>query len=128
MFAITRPQYSRSLFGSSIFDDLLGPDTRALGPATTVRETDSGFEIQIDLPGLDPKDLQVEIENQVLTITAPRPGRSHFARSWKMPEGTDLNAISAKLDLGVLRVGIPKLEAAKPRRIEVQVTSSMTEA
>jgi HSP20 family protein len=121
------------------FDRLMG---RALSrdawmPALDVRETEDRYEVHIDLPGLDPSDVNVTFEDGMLTISGKRQfdqedrantwhrverGFGTFARSIRLPQTADPERIEASFDKGVLAVMVPKTEQAKPRTIEVRAT------
>jgi HSP20 family protein len=110
----------------------------ALGwaPAVDVRETRDEFEIVAELPGVEPADVNVTFQNGVLTLTGEKRQyiqegkeantqyleRSYgrFERSFTLPQGVDPNAIKARSVNGVLTITLPKAEAAKPRRIEIE--------
>jgi HSP20 family protein len=121
------------------FDRLIGrmASHGAWVPALDVRETEERFEVTVDLPGLDPENVNVTFENAALTISGTRElaeeekqetyhriERSYgtFARSVRLPRTADASKIEATFDRGVLRVSVPKTEAAKPRTIEVRST------
>jgi len=106
-------------------------------PALDVSETEDRFEVTVDLPGLEPDDVNVTFENGALTISGSREfskeekqdtyhriERSYgtFARSVRLPRTADTEKIEATFDKGVLSVSVPKSEAAKPRTIEVRST------
>ncbi|HSM92210.1 MAG TPA: Hsp20/alpha crystallin family protein [Anaeromyxobacteraceae bacterium] len=108
----------------------------ALRPAADVLETDAGFEVALDLPGIDPKALQIQVEDDVLTVQGerrraepPKDGSVHraerpagtFYRSFSLPASVDGARVEAKYDAGVLTVTLPKREEAKPRTIQVKV-------
>ena len=119
------------------FDRLIG---RALSrdtwmPALDVREADDRFEVKVDLPGLDPTDVNVTFEDGMLTISGKRQfetedrgetwhrverGFGTFARSIRLPQTADTERIEASFDKGVLAVTVPKSEQAKPKTIEVK--------
>lgn len=99
-------------------------------------ETSEAYEIQLDLPGMSPEDVQVEFNDGVLTISGERKaaeaveGRKvhrnerrggAFNRSVKLPE-VDGERISAEFKHGVLTVVAPKIPAVTPRKIEVKVS------
>ena len=103
-------------------------------PAVDIKEEENQFLIVADIPGVDPKDIEVHMENGILTIKGERESekkteregykrieREHgvFYRRFTMPEGVNAEGIEAKTDKGVLTVVIPKQEAAKPRKITV---------
>jgi HSP20 family protein len=118
------------------FERMLGRTAQrsAWAPTMDVRETDEDFEVDLDLPGLEPGDVSVTFEDGVLTISGKRElsneqsadtyhriERSYgsFARSLRLPRTADGEKITATFDKGVLTVMIPKAEVAKPRTIEV---------
>jgi HSP20 family protein len=104
-------------------------------PAADVVETKSGIEIRLDMPGLDAKDIHVNVDNGVLTVSAERKlareekderrHRSEVAygvvrRSFTLSTKLDASHIAAKYENGVLTLTLPKREEAKPRQIEVK--------
>lgn len=103
-------------------------------PAVDIRESASQYEILLDLPGVKPDQVQVELEDNLLKISGDklRPQTDNetwrykervtgsFARQFRLPEDANLNAINARFDNGVLVLGIQKQEQAKPRKIEIQ--------
>ena len=126
---------------------LLQTDGNAFSPPADVLVDDEGVTVHMDVPGLHADNLEVELENDVLTVRGARPfpygpdnddktswrrierpfGR--FERSLRVPPGLDPNAIAATLSDGVLTLRIPKPEKLKPRRIEIaEATGSQAEA
>ena len=125
-----------------LLDDALAPaDGRADGrqpfwsPRADVSETDDLYTLELDLPGVDAESLDVTMEDGILKISGERAvvrdesttrihrsERFHgrFFRSFAL--GTDVQADAVEADLadGVLRVTVPKAEAAQPRRIAVR--------
>jgi len=110
-------------------------DSGAWRPPVDIREEDSQFLVQVDLPGVDPKAVEITCEQGVLTIRGRReePRREardgyrrierltgQFQRRFSLPEAADVQNIKAKALNGVLEVAIPKLAQAKPQRIAVQ--------
>jgi HSP20 family protein len=106
-----------------------------LAPAFEVKETKDGFEFKADVPGIDSKDLEVNLTNNRLTISGRREAektnkgdtyytyeRSYggFTRSFTVPEGVNGDAIHADLKDGVLKVNIPKKPEAKPRQVQIK--------
>ncbi len=104
-------------------------------PAVDIRETDKAFIITADVPGVDPKDIEVNMENGVLTIRGERKEekeeekegykriervRGTFYRRFTLPDTADAEKISAKSKNGVLEITIPKQEKVQPRKIEVE--------
>ena len=108
---------------------------RAHAPAVDIREEEGAYVIEADLPGFKPEDVDVNVDNRVLTVTASRHSEANeerkgyhrverrygtFKRSFTLPETVDAQHIEASLKEGVLALRIPKQEAIKPRRIEVK--------
>ncbi len=119
----------------------LSPSIRGLGrggfPAMNVGSTPGSVEVYAFAPGLDPASLDVQIEKGVLTLAGERksdlPGRDEkatvhiderfagrFRRVVTLPDDIDPNAVEARYRDGVLHVSLKRLEAARPRRIDVQ--------
>ena len=107
-------------------------------PAMDLLETDDAFVIRADLPGLSESDVNVELEDNVLTVSGERKAEhedkkegfyrversfGQFRRSLTLPEGVNADGITANFDKGVLEVRIPKPEERKPRRVEIKATS-----
>ncbi len=107
-------------------------------PAVDVLEEGDAVRITAEIPGVNPSDVKISLENNVLTIQGSkqqtaeeRTERVHryertyggFERRFTLPTSVDANAIKAAYEHGVLTVTLPKVEKAKPRQIEVQVAS-----
>jgi HSP20 family protein len=103
-------------------------------PAMDLLETDDAFVIRADLPGLSESDVNVELEEGVLTVSGERKiehedkregfyrverAYGSFSRSLTLPKGVDPEAVNASFDRGVLEVRVPKPEQRKPRKIEI---------
>lgn len=103
-------------------------------PATDIYEADSGIVLSVDLPGVRQDQVEVTLENRVLTISARSEyenpagyelahsefGPVEFRRSFTLTEDVDRAAITARLKNGVLHLSLPKAAESQPRRIEVQ--------
>ena len=107
---------------------------RGFLPAVDIRETPEQLTIVTELPGLDKKDVNITIENQVLTIagertfeketkdeTCHRIERSYgsFSRSFTLPSNLKIDKVEAKFDKGVLSIAIPKSDETKPRKVTI---------
>jgi len=103
-------------------------------PAVDIKEKDDRFVILADIPGVDPKDIDVTMEQGVLTIKGERETetkeekenyrrveRTHgsFYRRFSLPDTADAESISAVSKDGVLEITLNKKEAGKPRKIKV---------
>jgi HSP20 family molecular chaperone IbpA len=107
----------------------------ALLPPVDIVEDGGGITLYADLPGVGREDLAIGVDGRSLTIEAPlRLGEAdslqsvyaevranHFRRSFELSADLDTARIDAGLKDGVLTLKIPKLEQAKPRRIDVRV-------
>ncbi len=127
-----------------IFDEVWGRRPRgeedylssAWIPAVDVRESRDALEIQVEVPGIDPKDVQVAVENGILVIkgsrnfekateaeTYHRVERAYgsFERSFTLPTNVDPEKIKATYKHGVLNLSLAKREEAKPRSIAINI-------
>jgi HSP20 family protein len=103
-------------------------------PAMDLIETEGHFVLRADLPGLSQEDVDLEVKNDVLTISGERRSEQHdkgegfyrversfgrFSRSLDLPAGVDASAVSADFDNGVLEVRIPKPAEHQPTKIRI---------
>jgi HSP20 family protein len=110
-------------------------------PALDVSETQDAFLVEAAVPGLKPEDLEITVENSVLTIkgetrqeNTAKERNFHrierrfgsFQRTIGLPKSVQADAIKANLEHGVLKLEIPKAEEIKPRKISVNVTNGKT--
>jgi HSP20 family protein len=97
------------------------PDVRWFRPAVDVLERAEGLVLLFDLPGVEPKQIEVQAEENRLTVKGVRvDGERGWHRVLTVPAAYNLAGIEAKAENGVLVLTVPKHEAAKPRRIEVR--------
>jgi HSP20 family protein len=92
-------------------------------PPADILETDDGFRLLLDLPGVQPGDVDVRFEDGELAVNARRTTRTgglSFARTFRVSERIAADKITADLKNGVLTLTLPKVEAVRPRRIAVQ--------
>lgn len=104
-------------------------------PAVDIKEEADRFVILADLPGVNPEEIDVTMENGVLTLkgerksekTEEREGykrveraRGTFYRRFSLPDTADADRIEAKSRDGVLEITIPKMDKVQPRRISVK--------
>ena len=109
----------------------------AWAPAVDIYEKGTDVVLKAELPGLDPKDVDIRIENNVLTLKGERKiedeikqenyhrvERSYgsFTRSFTLPSTVDTTNVKADYKDGVLRITLPKREEAKPKQIQVDIT------
>jgi HSP20 family protein len=106
----------------------------AWAPAVDIKEEDGAYVLHADVPGVDPKDIELDMENGVLTLRGERKSETtedkdnyrrvervtgRFYRRFLLPDTADADNISAKSVNGVLEVRIPKQAKVLPRRITV---------
>ena len=134
----------RRFFGDRerMIDDLLrgwSPSSRAeepaeWAPALDVRETNTDVIVDVEAPGLGPKDLDISIEDGTLTIRGERKTESEethgkfrscerdygtFCRVVQMPAGVEVEKASATYDNGIVSISLPKTEKSRAKKITV---------
>jgi HSP20 family protein len=122
-----------------LFGDLLQPyGQRSMAqtwvPPVNIEETDEAYEVTAELPGMRPDDVEVTVEQNVLTISGERKwseeaenrnfhrverGYGRFLRTFALPQQVSADSVQARFEDGVLHVTIPKAEGARPRRIQI---------
>ncbi|HYV45903.1 MAG TPA: Hsp20/alpha crystallin family protein [Myxococcaceae bacterium] len=142
MLARLNPPLFDDLFRGAFFNDFVLPrgnvKAATFAPPADIVETQAAIEVTVDLPGHDPKSLDVKLENGILTIQSERKQErrgeqddvlraersfGQFVRSFELPDTVDPEKVAAKLEHGVLTVTLPKREETKPRSIAVKVQS-----
>jgi HSP20 family protein len=110
-------------------------------PAADLLIDDDGVTVYMDVPGLRAENLEIELENDTLTIRGERPfpyshedgggpvrrierGFGRFERTLRVPAGLDPESVQADLHDGVLTLRIPKPETLRPRRIEIKAETN----
>lgn len=107
-------------------------------PAVDVFEDKDAVRIAVEVPGVNPDDIKISLEQNVLTISGEKQQVSEentervhryeraygsFTRSFTLPSSVDVDRIEAHTDNGVLSIMIPKAEKAKPRQIQVKAAN-----
>lgn len=130
------------------FERLFNGYHRPSAPATSlipidVTEVEGKLVIRASVPGIDPNELDIQVENNVLTLrgeakSAHEGGEGKvyrrelaygaFARSLRLPENLDLNAIDAEFKNGVVTVTLPRIVEEKPKALKVNVRQAETTA
>jgi HSP20 family protein len=94
--------------------------------AVDLFDDEKSYYVKAELPGLEKKDVNVELENLVLTINAERLQKQgeeeqniNLSRSIDLPEDIDVDKVKATMESGVLTISVPKTEAAKPKAITI---------
>jgi HSP20 family protein len=127
-----------------LWEDFFGPGPRGLRPwseewtpAVDVAETPRKVTVKAEVPGLDPKDFDISLVGDLLTIKGEKKSeheettenyrlveRSYgsFSRALRLPAAVNADLIEAKYEEGVLTVTCPKEEPVKPKAIEIKTT------
>jgi HSP20 family protein len=135
VFSTVRPDtFDRQI--DRMFEDALrafGTSDAAWVPACNAWEDSNGFYVQMALPGWEPKDVALEVNNQMLSVKGERTEETNgsgkhlireiadgrFVRIFKLPTTVDHDKASANYKNGLLTISFPKREDAKPRRIVI---------
>ena len=113
-----------------------GSQLRRWVPAMDLVEVENAFVLRADLPGLSEQDVNIEVEDNVLTVSGERKAEHEerkegyyrverasgsFRRSLTLPEGVDPESVSANFEHGVLEIRIPKPQQRTPRKVAISV-------
>ena len=108
----------------------------AFVPPVDIYEDQHGIQLKLEVPGIDEKDLNINVENNVLTVSGERKFESEqkeenfhrierrygsFTRSFTLPNTVDTEKINADYNNGVLGIRLVKREEAKPKQIKVNI-------
>lgn len=120
-----------------LFNWALGsaPSLSGWTPAMDVRETSEEYQVIAELPGLTSDDVEVTVENGVLSISGEKKEEveegagtdrhlyerryGRFQRNFSLPRSVDAENVKANFENGLLRVSLPKAAVAKPRKIKI---------
>jgi len=140
----TQDRFNR-LFNQT-FSQVFGEEEARQGtwaPAVDIYETDQNLVMKADLPGVDPKDVEVRVENNTLYLKGQRKfenevkeenyhriERSYgaFTRTFTLPGTIDADKVVAEYKDGMLTLTMPKREEAKPKTIKIQVAGETPKA
>ena len=112
----------------------LGPSGRGVFPPVNVFADKDGYVVKLEVPGIAPADVAIEVEGRTLTVSGKREvppptegsfhrrerGTGQFSRSFQLPADLDLARADASYKHGILTVRVPKKEEAKPRQITIK--------
>lgn len=144
----TFPTVARDPFFGPFFERFFGTDplrmeltpwtedlsNRAWMPAVDIRETEEAYEVAAELPGMSKKDINITLEDNVLTLSGERRFEKEaekenyhrieraygtFSRSFTLGSGVDSENVKAAFKDGVLTITVPKREESKPRKIAI---------
>jgi len=126
---VLQDEFNRA-FGASLWQGLSGEF-----PAVNVYESDDALELSMKLPGINPKDLDVTVNQDTLTLKGSREvdkapegaeylrqerGAGSFVRSFALPFPVNTGDVAARYQDGILTVRLPKAESAQPRKIAIK--------
>ena len=115
--------------------------TTSFAPPVDIYEDEHNITLNIEVPGIDEKDIDVRIDNNTLTVHGERKIQSEekeenfrrverqygsFTRAFTLPSSVDSGQVSANYDNGVLKIKLAKKAEAKPKQIKVNVGSAKT--
>jgi HSP20 family protein len=127
----------RDAFSSQLGETELS--TRSWAPPVDIYETEDAIVLKAELPGVDPKDVEVRVEDNTLYLKGERKfekevkeqnyhrvERSYgsFARSFSLPNSISSDKVKAEFKDGLLTLTMPKREEAKPKTIKIDVTTN----
>jgi len=113
---------------NQFWSDLPTRTATATGPSPSfhVNQTDDGWRVDVPLPGIDPKDVSLEVAGNNLTIRAGVPSDggdknvSRYEQTLMIPQFLDLEKLTASHRHGMLRLTLPLKESVKPRRVQIE--------
>src|SRR5215467_5848750 len=126
------------LFRDSYGEGQEALSTSTFAPAVDVYEDEHNVTLKIEVPGIDEKDIDVRIENNLLTVHGERKFEKEekeenfrrverqygsFTRSFTMPNTVDTDSVQAHYDKGIMKIQLSKKTEAKPKKIRVNVGS-----
>jgi HSP20 family protein len=127
------------LFQDSVSRLSSEPSNRPWSPAVDIFETEHELVLKADVPEIEMKDIDVQVENGTLTLKGERKfeqeqngrgyhrierGYGSFVRAFTMPDSVDVDKVKAEYKSGVLTVTLLKKEVAKPKTIRVEINNN----
>jgi HSP20 family protein len=132
------PAYWDDFFNDSFYKTHGQPTCNKTSPAVNVEETDKAYRIDVAVPGLDRKDIRIDLDEDILTISSEqKEGKEKtdrnftrrefsyntFKRRFQIPESIDQENIQARHEAGILSIELPRMEEVvqkAPKQIEIQ--------
>ena len=124
------------LFQDAVSRMVSEPASRPWTPSVDILETENDLVLKADLPEVDPKNVEIQLENGTLTLKGERKfeeqknGKGYhriersygsFVRAFSLPDTVDAEHVKADYKAGVLTVILPKKEVAKPKTVKVEI-------
>ena len=110
---------------NQFWSDLPTRPATSPSPSFHVNQTDDGWRVDVPLPGIDPRDVSLEVAGNNLTIRAQVPSEggdtsvSRYEQTFTIPQFLDLEKLTASHRHGMLRLTLPLKESVKPRRVQI---------
>ena len=110
---------------NQFWSDLPTRTAAGSSPSFQVNATDDGWRVDVPLPGIDPKDVSLEVAGNNLTIRAEGPSEDRdknglrYEQTFTVPQFLDIEKLSASHRHGMLRLTLPLKESVKPRRVQI---------
>ena len=111
---------------NQFWSDLPTRTNTGSSPSFHVQTTEDGWRVDVPLPGIDPKDVSLEVAGNNLTIRAEIPGEggdknvSRYEQTLIIPQFLDLEKLTASHRHGMLRLTLPLKDSVKPRRVQIE--------
>jgi HSP20 family protein len=111
---------------NQFWSDLPTRTAAGSSPSFQVNPTDDGWRVDVPLPGIDPKDVSLEVAGNNLTIRAEVPSEdreknvSRYEQTFTVPQFLDIEKLSASHRHGMLRLTLPLKDSVKPRRVQIE--------
>lgn len=127
------------LFQDSVSRLLSDTNSRPWSPAVDIFETENELVLKADVPEVDPKNVEIKLENGTLTLKGERQfeqgkngkgyhrierGYGSFVRVFTLPDTIDPEKVKADYKSGVLTITLPKKDVAKPKTVEIHVNAN----
>jgi HSP20 family protein len=111
---------------NQFWSDLPTRTAAGASPSFQVNTTEDGWRIDVPMPGINPKDVSLEVAGNTLTIRAETPSEekdtsvARFEQSFSIPQFLDLDKLTASHRHGMLRLTLPLKDSVKPRRVKIE--------
>jgi HSP20 family protein len=129
---------------NALVGSILSEDSASSGftPAMDIEETETGYELTVDVPGVKPADINIALEDDQVIVSGTRHAKAdgdeqanrrserswgEFRRSVRLPEAVDQDRIEASYELGVLTIQLPKIPKKVPRKIVINQVPAQPE-
>lgn len=135
MFGLTRGNSFDDVFNfqrevdrlfNQFWSDLPSRSAAASSPSFQVNTTDDGWRVDVPMPGIDPKDVSLEVAGNNITIRAEVSSDekdtniSRYEQTFTVPQFLDIEKLSASHRHGMLRLTLPLKDSVKPRRVQIE--------